>query len=606
MHRIRDLGNRGAHSKKDNKKRVTSNDSKVALHQLKRLASLVVLSTDYKCDDAELLLSKYKNPTLIEFVNGYGDKSINFGSFTQEQLAFLGAFSDFLNDKSRSIFVLKGYAGSGKTYIIGIISQYLNFIKRNLVMCAPTGRATKVINKRLLFGEATTIHSQIYELSKIEEFKEKDENIDKKPQSLVLQNPLNVDSRDEKEIEHKIIFKLKENTIPSDCVYIFDESSMISDNFSDEEYLKFGSGKVLSDILDFVNLAKKEHNKKVLFIGDDAQLPPVNTDESLALNTEYLGKKTDLHITQSILQEIVRQENDRCGILNTAKALRIRLENNDFGNVYIDCNDDDLCKITHFDFLPKYLELYNKLGVEQVQVITHTNKNACKLNRDIRNILGKTKPLEIGDRLVVMKNCYNSDEFIANGEFLTLINMSNEIEQKRLPLYGSNKKYIDLSFMDVEVEDSNKKRYSVKIIYSYFENLSQDKEMPLERDITKALYIDFKTRFEKAMKVAKDNKRDTFYIQGYNKEILIEKYNKSELFKMALLGDTYFNALRVAFGYVVTCHKAQGGEWREVFINCNAGMNKKEYTRWLYTAITRAKDRVYLLDPPKKRMPLPF
>lgn len=160
--------------------------------------------------------------------------------------------------------------------------------------------------------------------------------------------------------------------------------------------------------------------------------------------------------------------------------------------------------------------------------------------------------------------------------------------------------------MDVEVEDFNKKRYVVNIIYSYFENLSQDKEMPLERDITKALYIDFKTRFEKAMKVAKDNKRDTFYIQGYNKEILIEKYNKSELFKMALLGDTYFNALRVAFGYVVTCHKAQGGEWREVFINCNAGMNKKEYTRWLYTAITRAKDRVYLLDPPKKRIPLPF
>lgn len=606
MHRIRDLGNRGAHSKKDNKKRVTSNDSKVALHQLKRLASLVVLSTDYKCDDAELLLSKHKNPTLIEFVNGYGDKGINLGSFTQEQLAFLGAFSDFLNNKSRSIFVLKGYAGSGKTYIIGIISQYLNFIKRNLVICAPTGRATKVINKRLLFGEATTIHSQIYELSKIEEFKEKDEDIDKKPQSLVLQNPLNVDSRDEKEIEHKIIFKLKENTIPSDCVYIFDESSMISDNFSDEEYLKFGSGKVLSDILDFVNLAKKEHNKKVLFVGDDAQLPPVNTDESLALNTEYLGKKTDLHITQSILQEIVRQENDRCGILNTAKALRIRLENNDFGNVYIDCNDDDLCKITHFDFLPKYLELYNKLGVEQVQVITHTNKNAYKLNRDIRNILGKTKPLEIGDRLVVMKNCYNSDGFIANGEFLTLTNMSNEIEQKRLPLYDKDKKYIDLSFMDVEVEDSNKKRDSVKIIYSYFENLSQDKEMPLERDITKALYIDFKTRFEKAMKVAKDNKQDTFCIQGYDKEISIKKCNKSENFKMALLSDKYFNALRVVFGYVVTCHKAQGGEWREVFINCNAGMNKKEYTRWLYTAITRAKDRVYLLDPPKKRMPLPF
>lgn len=399
---------------------------------MKRLASLVVLDTDYKCDDVELLLSKYKNPTLIEFVNGYGDKGINLGSFTQEQLAFLGEFSDFLNDKSRSIFVLRGYAGSGKTYIIGIIWQYLNFIKRNLVICAPTGRAAKVINKRLPFGEATTIHSQIYELSTINEFKEKYKNMDKKPQSLVLQNPINVDTKDEKvkEIEHKIIFKLKENTIPSDCVYIFDESSMIADNFSDEEYLKFGSGKVLSDILDFVNLAKKEHNKKVLFVGDDAQLPPVNTDESPALSAEYLGKKTDLHITQSILQEIVRQENNKSGILKTAQALRMRLENNDFGNVYIDCNGDDLCKITHFDFLPKYLELYNKLGVEQIQVVTHTNKNAYKLNRDIRNILGKTEPLEIGDRLVVMKNCYNSDGFIANGGILTLTKMSNEIEQK--------------------------------------------------------------------------------------------------------------------------------------------------------------------------------
>lgn len=405
LHRIRDLGNRGAHSKKDNKKCVTSDDSKFAIHQLKRLASLVVLGVDYNGDDAELLLSKYKNPTLIEFVNGYGDKSVKLGSFTQEQLAFLGAFSDFLNDKSRNIFVLRGYAGSGKTYIISIICQYLNFIKRNLVICAPTGRAAKVINKRLLFEKATTIHNQIYELSKIEEFKEKEKNMDNKLQSLALQNPPNIDFKDkkDKEIEHKIIFKLKENPNPSDCVYIFDESSMISDNFSDEEYLKFGSGAILSDILEFIYLAKKEHNKKVLFVGDDAQLPPVNTNESPALSAEYLGKKTDLHTTQSILQEIVRQENNKTGILNTAQALRKRLENSDFGNVCIDCNDYDLYKITHFDFLPKYLESYSKLGVEQVQVITYTNKNAYKLNCDIRNILGKTKPLEIGDRLVVMK-----------------------------------------------------------------------------------------------------------------------------------------------------------------------------------------------------------
>lgn len=354
LHNIRINGNDGAH----NNKNTDINTNEAFLH-LENLA----LSFYNKKRNSANIATKIKLPSILDFIQGQ--------SFTGEQRAFLSEFDAFLSDTSRHIFILRGYAGSGKTYIIGILNAYLNFIDRSNVICSPTGRAAMVINQRLNHNEATTIHRNIYSLSQIQEFKTAES-------SLKLQNP---------SIEHKIIFGLKQNVNPSNCVYIFDESSMISNHFSDDEHLCFGSGKLLTDILTFININMKEHNKKVLFVGDSMQLPPINMKISPALDKYYLEDETSLHITQFTLEEVLRQKGE---ILKVAKALRNKAEKGDFNNVYIECNDDDVCEVT----LDKLLDLYlksHKNNAGDTQVITHTNENAIRLNKDIRKKLEKKK-----------------------------------------------------------------------------------------------------------------------------------------------------------------------------------------------------------------------
>lgn len=568
LHNIRISGNDGAHSNQKYK----YNTNEAFLH----LQNLALWFYNEKHNNANMT-TKIKLPSILDFIEGQ--------NFTEEQKAFLSEFNAFLNDTSRHIFILRGYAGSGKTYIISVLNAYLNFIDRSNVICSPTGRAAMVINQRLNHNEASTIHRNIYSLSQIQEFKTAES-------SLKLQNP---------SIEHKIIFSLRQNVNPSNCVYIFDEASMISDFFSDDEHLRFGSGKLLTDILTFININMKEQNKKVLFVGDSMQLPPINMEISPALDKQYLEDKTSLHITQSTLKEVLRQRGE---ILKTAQTLRNMVDKKDFSNIYIECNDSDVCEVALNKLLDLYLESH-KNNAGDTQVITHTNDNAIRLNKDIRKKLGKKEPLEVGDKLIATKNCYFNGGFIANGEFLTVKKILGNKERKILPLYDKSSKIIELSFIDLELENFENKLFRIKIIYSYFENLALDKEQLQEKDIAKALFIDFKKRFE-----ANKEQIVSDYLkkQGSEQIINIEKRIKDEIFQQAFLRDDYCNALRVGFGYCVTCHKAQGGEWNEVFIDCNAKMSKqsKDYIQWLYTAITRGKKKIYLINPPKKRQALPF
>lgn len=591
LHFVRIVGNKAAHNATH---KITKQDSQQSLVNIYILVSLIANknrnSIDYCAIDSSV--------SLLEFV-----EIDNARSFTNDQVEFLKKFDLFLKDKNQHIFILNGYAGTGKTHIINTINEYLHFIQRTCIISSPTGRAAQVISQRLLHDEANTIHSLIYKFDKLLEFKEVDTNL----------------KQNDENVEIKFHFSLKdENPFSSDCVYIFDESSMIPNKFSDTESLIFGSGKLLDDLLEFIDLGIKEHNKKVVFIGDKAQLPPINMNTSPTLDREYLEQLTQLNVFESHLKEVVRQDKES-GILKLSLKLRQCLESNDFSKLKIDF-DDNIHKIAYANLLDCYKKEVEKDGLEQVIMIASKNDEVERYNKAIREILGKTTALQNDDLLIVTRNFRGENGTIYNGDFVTLKGIKNESKETKDLFYRKGEKPIPIkvTFCNIIIEDSQGEKQEVKAIYSYFENLIKGENQPREENLNLALYIDFKMRFEKDENMKERVKMETERAvwefensQKYKelnekereKEIkIIKKETKSQVFVDELSKDPYYNALRVKFGYVITCHKAQGGEWKSVFIKCSTyhkNQKTKDYFKWLYTAITRSTNKAYLLDAPK-------
>lgn len=390
---------------------------------------------------------------------------------------------------------------------------------------------------------------------------------------------------------------------------------MISNEFSDSESLIFGSGKLLDDIFKFIDIGIKEHNKKVLFIGDSAQLPPVNMNTSPALDKEYLEKLMRLNVLESHLKEVVRQDKES-GILKASLKLRRGLEKNDFSSLRFEF-DENIKQISYKNVLDDYKKAVEKDEIEQVKMIASTNDEVERYNKDIREILGKTQALQNDDLLIVTRNFRGENGTIYNGDFVILKEIKNESKETKDLFYRKGEKPIKVTFCNIIIEDSQGEKQEVKAIYSYFENLIKGENQPREENLNLALYIDFKRRFEKdenmrervemEIKRALSEFKNSQKYKELNekereKEIkIIEKETKSQVFVDELSKDPYYNALRVKFGYAITCHKAQGGEWKSVFIKCSTyhkNQKTKDYFRWLYTAITRSTNKIYLLDAP--------
>jgi len=447
---------------------------------------------------------------------------------TEQQVQLLDLLGVFLvsTDKDK-IFLLRGYAGTGKTSVVSALVRALNLLKQKTVLLAPTGRAAKVIASYSGFP-AFTIHKKIYRQKSMSEFR----------------------------------FQLADN-LQTHTLFIVDEASMISNTGTETA---FGSGRLLDDLVQFVY---SSDGCSLLLLGDTAQLPPVMQPHSPALERDKL-LSYGLNLHEFILTHVVRQALES-GILHNATLLRQQLieeKTSDFPRFQLD-GFSDIKKLSGMELIDEIQRSYDGVGVEDTIVVTRSNKRANIYNNGIRaRVMMKEEELTNGDLLMVTRNNYywnkpyKEIDFIANGDILEVVRV-----RKHYEIYGF--RFVDLSLRSLD--------YEWEIDARVWLDALQSESPAAMNEMTNQLFA----------AVAEDYPEIT---------------TKREMFKK-VLDNEFYNSLQVKFGYAVTCHKAQGGQWKKVFIDpgqiADDQLNSDFY-RWLYTALTRATETVYLVNFPDK------
>lgn len=463
-------------------------------------------------------------------------------TLTKQQQQVLDFIKEFLiNDAS--VFILKGYAGTGKTTMIShIINEVANQDKAPILM-APTGRAARVLSSKT-GREANTIHRCIYELDTIET-QEGSDNI-------------------------RYIFPLKDaEDTAKDRICIVDESSMIGTREVHNELFEFGTGSLLNDLLTFV---APHRGGKVIFIGDPMQLPPVGDNVSNALDEQFFINNK-IKVMGAELTDVVRQ-GEGSAILSNAMKVRTLIESVQRNNLIFDRKENEVIDIEGYNMPKQLLDLYPKPEIGQSVIITFSNRQARDYNYAVREILYSDKKLiVIGDILQVVSNNYKLD--VMNGDFVKITDICGETEYQTAPVYVTVgrervRQDITLAFRNVRIMLDDGREKNCKII----ESMLDDAEPNLTFTQIQALYINFCMRHPKL------------------------KRNSQE-FKELLKGDPYYNALRVKYGYAITGHKSQGGEWNTVFVDYTGrtGLNT-DCLRWTYTVTTRASQTLYGYNMP--------
>ena len=453
---------------------------------------------------------------------------------------------DFLSS-NKPVFILKGYAGTGKTFLVNAVAKYLKSKDRAFYLCAPTGRAAHVLSKSTGL-EAQTIHRTIYK---------------KYPSELHADDRLIFN------------FEIFQNDY-SERVYIIDESSMLSDNMDRQVHLRFGSGKLLYDLLQYTNLiGEGSDNNKIIFVGDDAQLPPVNSGFSPALSREYLLETYGLKSTEFTLTEVFRQKQES-GIIKEATRLRDAIIKNEYNYISFSSSND----VVHFNPENKYEVIAGEIKKSNAVLISYTNAAVNEFNKLIRAkyIKNNTGEIQPGDRIIV--NVNNSLYNRSNGDIGKVVEVRPPLKE----VISSKKldKPVTLTYRPVEIEFDGE-----KAVYIILENLLYSETGDLSSDESRAMYIlaHRKCGSAKPPEELKTTDLKTFYS-------LRKEYIK------AMEESPYLSALQVKYAYAITCHKAQGGEWNSVFVDFSGhgSYNNVNFFRWAYTAITRASKRLYLLN----------
>lgn len=493
----------------------------------------------------EQIKNNYPN-NFIEFVDKY--------ELTNSQMKAVKNIDTFLKDDSKQCFILKGYAGTGKTFLIGLLVNYLRNCRINSRIMAPTGRAARVIAERFNVG-AGTIHRNIYYSKELKQYESKDES---------------------GKVTYKWYFSLLNNDNDQGTIFIVDESSMISDVYTENEFIRFGSGKLLSDLLQYINFDGNDNKKKILLIGDDAQLPPVDMNQSPALEDEYLKKNFNLEISSAQLIDVVRQkENSK--ILELAKIYRNSIENNIQNNFKFIYDNKEITKVEQVNFISKYFEITHKKVDNETILITFTNASAADYNKIIRKTLfNNPSDIQKGDRIIVVKNNYSSLIDIMNGQMGFVMNVSPFSETHPVPLNkgkresgGKDIVFIELIFRQLEIKFIDTDGTEHILPFMALENLLNNDQAGITSEESKAQYVFFKQR---------------------NPNL---KPGSIE-FKQAIHSDRYFNALHIKYGYAITCHKAQGGSWKNVFVDfAERNTLSTDVLRWGYTAVTRAESYLF-------------
>lgn len=445
--------------------------------------------------------------------------------FSPTQKSAVELFSRFFFDREEdSLFLLRGYAGTGKTSLVAAIVNALVSLEYKVVLLAPTGRAAKVFSG---YAEqpAFTIHKKIY--------------------------------RQKGATDGEGFFNLGFNG-GADTLFFIDEASMISN--ADAEG-NFGSGCLLDDLVEFVYNGK---NNRLVLIGDVAQLPPVGLDISPALDRRELEAAYQLKVTQTDLTDVMRQAV-ASGILYNATEVR-KIIGTASEQLYLKAiGFPDVFRISGAELLEEIDTCYGKFGEDETIIVCRSNKRANRFNEGIRRtILYREEDFSSGDRIMIVRNNYfwgtdyDKIDFIANGDMATVIRAG-----KRMDLYGYH--FLKASLRIDGYEEEVSAWVMLDTLTSDYPALSYEQSKALYRAI-EADYAD----------IASKRKR-------------FEKIRENE----------YYNALQIKFAYAVTGHKAQGGQWDAVFIDQGylaEDMMNDEYWRWLYTAITRARKRVYFIN----------
>lgn len=454
---------------------------------------------------------------------------------TEEQEYVIDLWCHFLLNKNDDcIFLMKGYAGTGKTSLIGALVRTMKMLKQRVVLLAPTGRAAKVMGG---YAEtsAGTIHRHIYRQKSFG-----DERFTAAP-------------------------NLKEHTL-----YIVDEASMIANEGLSGSV--FGDGRLLDDLIHFVYSCQ---GCRLILIGDTAQLPPVGETLSPALETIELGGY-GLDVLEAELTQVVRQM-DSSGILWNATRLRQCLCNGN-GLPKLRASFLDVHIVPGNELIDSLEQSYRRCGKEGTIVITRSNKRANIYNMGIRNrIFDYECELGGGDMVMVAKNKYlNGKDLIANGEMAIIQRLRNERE-----LYGFH-------FADA----------TLKLIDRTDTPTDENEESGIPTELDTVVLLD--TLHSKAPALTKEQQQHLFLkvCEDYP-----ELRNKRDLYK-AVKEDQHYGALQIKYAYAITCHKAQGGQWEDVYIDqgyITEDMLTEEYIRWLYTAITRATGHLYLVNWPEEQ-----
>ena len=457
----------------------------------------------------------------------YNNLCKNLGNTPNEdQSEALKKLAAYICDNTNDIiFLLTGYAGTGKTSIISSIVRTLEILRLKSVLLAPTGRAAKVLAS-YAGKQAFTIHKKIYRQKSMKE---------------------GIGS-----------FVLDRNTARN-AFFIVDEASMIS-NSSNETSI-FGSGKVLDDLIEYVYSGI---DCKLIIVGDTAQLPPVGSAVSPALDPEVL-KDSGFGLISAELKHVVRQ-SETSGILMNATQIRNQIDENNLAHPSIDCtNFNDMVRLSGEELIEEISNSYGTAGLEGTIIVVNSNKQANRYNQGIRNrIFFREEEISPGDMIMVVKNKYLPEDedgkigFIANGDIAEVIKIRGYEER-----YGFHFAEMFLRFPDYNLELESK--VLLDVLHLDTPALPAEKNSELFKNIL-ADYLHLKTRRK--------------------------QYE-------AVREDPFFSALQIKFAYAVTCHKAQGGQWERVFID--QGMfNRNEitidYLRWFYTALTRSTDKVYLVN----------
>ena len=467
--------------------------------------------------------------------------------YTKSQNAAIKKFHEFLKSDSQ-VFILRGYAGTGKTTLIRYFNSYLISINRDLSIMAPTGRAAKVVSDKV-FSEAYTIHKTIYSLSGMQSLRETSNYSD----------------------SFKYYFNIRLNTDSSNAVYIVDESSMISNNYSDSMFFRFGSGHLLNDLLYYIDLLNPNSKRKVILVGDDAQLPPIGMDFSPALDKKYIEGVYNIKTVEYTLKDVVRQEKGS-GILANATKIRQNMSDYNFSNFAINNSYKDVKKINYNDIVKNYnyLAKNDKAPI----IIAHSNKSVHEYNNAIRkNLYPNTNEIIENDIILITKNNYKYG--LLNGEFGKVKSIVSGTEVKNIFLKNDGGKEVKLYFKNIEIETNDISGQKIVLKCKIIENLLYSNQSFLTRDEQQALFVLFIMKMKK----------------------IGIKPNSPE-FNEAIKSDPYFNALCIKYGYAVTCHKAQGGEWDNAIVDFNATLNRfsHKYYRWCYTALTRCSSNLFAID----------